>query len=94
LWADLALTGACFHHFDSFLAAFRIHGDSISGGGHLRARYRLDRQRIFEKIMGRRRSMADRLYGLLYRLLKFCRYPQRALGSRLFLRSNVKRWSL
>jgi len=94
LWADLALTGARFHHFDAFLAAFRIHGDSISGGGHLRARYRLDRERIFEKIMGRPELIADRLYGLAYRLLKFCRHPQRALGSRLFLRSSVKRWSL
>lgn len=94
LWADLALAGATFHRFDDFLAAFRLHGDSISGGTRLRAQSRLDFERIFEKIMGRPRSTLDRICGLAYRLVKFCRHPQKALGSRLFLRSSLKRWSL
>ena len=94
LWAGLALAGAHFHRFDDFLAAFRLHGDSISGGSPVRTRSRLDLGRIFEKIMGRPRSTRDRIYGIAYRLLKFCRHPQRTLGDRLFLRSSVRRWSL
>ena len=94
LWADLALTGARFYRIGDYLGAFRIHADSISGRGRLEAQYRLDQGRIFEKIMGRRELMVDRLYGLAYRLSKFCRHPQRTLGDRLFLRSSVRRWSL
>jgi hypothetical protein len=44
--------------------------------------------------MGRPRSNLDRIRGLVYRLLKFCRHPRRTLGDRLFLRSTLKRWSL
>ena len=47
LWADLALAGASFHYCDDFFAAFRIHGDSISGSGRLKAEFRHDQGRIF-----------------------------------------------
>jgi glycosyltransferase involved in cell wall biosynthesis len=94
LWADLALAGACFHGLGDFLATFRIHRNSITGGGRHGSQFRLDRKRIFEKIMGRPWSIADRYYAYAYRLMKFCRHPERTLGFRLFLRSNLKRWSL
>lgn len=94
LWARLALAGAQFHRIDEFLAAFRLHGESISGAARVGVRSRLDLEGIFEKIMGRPRSNLDRIRGLVYRLLKFCRHPRRTLGDRLFLRSTLKRWSL
>lgn len=92
--ADVALAGARFHHVDRFLAAFRIHTNSITGGGQLHKQYQEDIRRIFEKIMERPETVADRMYGLALRLQRFGAHPFRAIGYRLFYRSVLGRWSL
>jgi glycosyltransferase involved in cell wall biosynthesis len=92
--ADLALAGAEFHHIGEFLAAFRIYADSITGSGRLRHQFREDIRRIFEKIVGRPETAADRVYRFALRLQRFSAHPFRTLGYKLFYRSVLGRWSL
>ena len=92
--ADVALAGARFHHVDRFLAAFRIHGDSITGSGRLQNQYQKDVRRIAEKILERPETAADRVCRFVLRLQRFGAHPFRALSYRLFYRSAVGRWRL
>lgn len=50
LWVDLALHGAKFSRIHSYLANFRIHGNSITGSGHHRAEMQKQHDRICQKI--------------------------------------------
>lgn len=90
LWVDLALAGAQFRHVDDELAAFRLHPGSITGSGRLRERHREEKDRLFERITGRRPNAADRALGKLLRLRKFSSHPLRTLGSRRFFRSAIR----
>lgn len=94
LWANLARTGAVFHDFDAFVAAFRLHGDSITGRADLLARRRRDARSVFERIAGHPDTMFDRLQHVFHRLIKFSRHPGRMVRQRLFVYSTLKRWSL
>ena len=90
LWADLALSGARFHHQKDFLGVFRFHPGSISGSGRLKHQFSRDAEAIFERIMRRHRSVSDHALGLLLRLIKFSGHPHRTLGNKLFLHSIRK----
>src|SRR5262249_47163795 len=73
-WADLAMVGARFHRIEASWAKFRLHDGSISGSGRLSQQYRIDRQRLFAKIIGRRRHRADKIQEVRYRVEKrLCR---------------------
>jgi len=69
-WADLAIAGARFHGVEATWAKFRLHGGSISGSGRLFRQYQIDRQRLFAKIIGRRRHRADKIQEVRYRVEK------------------------
>jgi len=58
-WVDLALGGANFKHIDEFLGAFRHHSKSISVSGELRNQYKIDSQRIFNKVFNRDPTKLD-----------------------------------
>ena len=90
LWADLALSGAVFHHARESLGIFRLHSDSITGSGRLSQHFPRDMETIFQKIMRRRRRLSDHALGFLLRLLKFSGHPHRTLGYKLFLHSIGK----
>ena len=94
LWADMAMAGAVFHAFDEFLAAHRLHVDSVTGCPHLRKQRRLDARAVRQRMKGRREALSDRLYSLFHRIRKLSGHPRRTLNQRLFFYSTLHRWSL
>lgn len=94
LWADMAARGATFHSLDRFLAAFRLHDDSITGRPDLRLRRRTDARAVMAEVRGRPETRFDRLLHLVYRALKFASHPGRTLRQRAFVYAVLKRWSL
>ena len=94
LWADLAKGGAKFKTIDAFLAAFRLHDESITGNAGLRARRRADARIVMAEMRGRPENQADRLWHLAHRLAKFSQHPLRTVRQRAFFASVLKRWSL
>jgi glycosyltransferase involved in cell wall biosynthesis len=94
LWGDLARAGASFHGFEEFVAAFRLHQDSITGSPGLRAQRLRDTRAILEKFRGRQEARRDQFFQLIHRLRKFCGHPRRTLSQRAFLYSTLKRWSM
>lgn len=89
LFLDLALAGARFMTIASDVAYFRLHHGSISGSGRLEAQYRVDADRLFEKVMGRNRSRRDALTGAVARLAKWTAEP--AYLARRLARLRVSR---
>lgn len=94
LWADLAAAGARFDTMDAFVAAFRLHGGSITGRADQRARRRLDARQVMAEAAGHAESNADRWAHVLHRALKFSRHPARTLRQRWFFYTTLGRWSL
>jgi glycosyltransferase involved in cell wall biosynthesis len=93
LWADLARTGAVFSSVDAFLAAFRLHAESITGAAGMVERRRRDARAVMAEIRGGPETTADRLNHLRHRAQKFARHPVRAARQRLFFHRILKRWS-
>jgi hypothetical protein len=94
LWSDFARSGASFHGFDEFVAAFRMHPGSITGSPDLRAQRLQDTRDILRKFRGRDEIPQDRFFRLVHRLRKFCGHPRRTLRQRAFLYATLKRWSM
>lgn len=94
LWADLAKQGSRFRTIDAFLAAFRLHGGSITGRAGLRSRRRDDARAVMAEMRGRPESPLDRCLHVVHRILKFSRHPVRTLRQRAFFWSILKRWSI
>ncbi len=94
LWADMALAGAQFRLVNAFMAAFRLHAGSITGGTANLDRRVNDAIAVMERLRGRPEDRRDRVLRLVHRLVKFSRHPQRTLRQRLFFHSTLKRWSL
>jgi glycosyltransferase involved in cell wall biosynthesis len=94
LWADLARTGARFRSLDAHLAAFRLHGDSITGRASLRPRRQDDARKVMAQVRGRPESRLDRALHLGHRVAKLARHPARTLRQRLFFHSALRRWSI
>lgn len=94
LWADMARAGARFRTVNAFLAAFRLHAQSITGSAALRAQRMRDSVVVMEELRGRPETATDRALRILHRALKFSRHPRRTLSQRLFFRSTLHRWSL
>ena len=68
LFVSMAQMGATVGYINADLAAFRIHGASISGTGRLLDAYREDCRRIFRQIQGRDWRVTDDVFHLLYRV--------------------------
>jgi glycosyltransferase involved in cell wall biosynthesis len=94
LWADMARAGASFRSVEGFVAAFRLHRESITANRQLRERRLEDTRTILERFRGRRERPQDRLYRFLHRARKFCGHPTRTLSQRAFVYSTLRRWSL
>ena len=67
LFVSLANLGAHVGYIDADLAAFRIHGASISGSNRMQNAYQEDCRRIFRQIRGRDWRATDELLRLFYR---------------------------
>lgn len=94
LWADMAEAGARFRSVNAFMAAFRLHGGSITGGSEHRDRRISDSIEVMERLRGRPENQVDRALRLVHRVLKFSRHPHRTIRQRIFFRSVLQRWSL
>lgn len=76
LFVDMAMAGARFDTIVDNVALFRLHDESISGSGRLGTEYAKDKNRIFEKVMGRRVSKNDHYMMLAAKLIKLVREPR------------------
>lgn len=94
LWATMAAAGARFRTLDVFLAAFRLHGESITGRVDLGHRRRAHARAVMEQLRGRPEVPIDRALHLLFRAAKFSRHPLRTLRQRWLVYSELGRWSL
>jgi len=94
LWADMAEAGANFGTVNEFLAAFRLHPESITGATRWRARRNRDAHAVLERLRGRPESAGDRLRTLVYRTARFAAHPLRSARQRLYFHSTLGRWSL
>ncbi|MEZ5668443.1 MAG: glycosyltransferase family 2 protein [Alphaproteobacteria bacterium] len=72
---ELAKAGARFRIVDRYWSLFRIYEGSITGSGHLNARYAEDLARMFQAVMGRPRAPLDGLVGRALRLARWATDP-------------------
>jgi glycosyltransferase involved in cell wall biosynthesis len=69
LWVDLALQGEKFSRIHSYLAKFRVHGNSVTGSGNYQTEIQEQHDRICRKIGINPRSIFERrLIWMLNRL--------------------------
>jgi len=94
LWADMAAAGATFHVFDEFLAAFRLHGASLTGDPRHAEQSRRDASEILDRVRGRSETAADRGRRFFHRVRKFSVHPLRTFRQRVFVYRTLGRWSL
>jgi len=94
LWADMAEAGSRFRSVNAFMAAFRLHAGSITGGTENRERRIRDAIAVMERLRGRPENGIDRALRLVHRIVKFSRHPQRTVRQRLYFWSTLRRWSL
>jgi glycosyltransferase involved in cell wall biosynthesis len=95
LWARLAATGARFGMLDDvFLAGFRLHDQSITGGTGLQDRRRQDARAVMAEARGRPEGAWDRAGHGFFRAVKFVKSPVRSLKSRAYVVRTLKRWTL
>lgn len=69
LLADLGMTGARFNYVRKNWGGFRIHGQSISGGGDpkIQQRWKETRLAMFQKAIGRKPNKGDKAFGFFVR---------------------------
>jgi len=75
LFVDLCLSGAKVKIINAFLSNYRIHDESITGGG-VSDGIRRWRQRQFRAIMGREWTDRDKYAGFAWRLYRQVRNPR------------------
>ena len=75
LWVDLALAGANFLRLDKMLACFRVYSDTISGSGRMQKEYDIYVNRIFQKIMGRKKNAIDEVVRIGMKVLEYAFDP-------------------
>jgi glycosyltransferase involved in cell wall biosynthesis len=93
LWAAMAAQGARFDVVDARLAAFRLHGASITGRPDLQRARRIHARDVMAEIRGRPEMTSDRVLHLLFRVVKFAGHPLRTIRQRTFVRRTLKRWA-
>lgn len=94
LWADMAQAGARFRSVNAFMAAFRLHAGSITGGTENRDRRMRDSIAVMERLRGRPEDRRDRVLRFVHRVAKFLHHPHRTVRQRLYFWSTLRRWSL
>lgn len=75
LFVDMAMSGCKFKYIKHNLASFRLHSQSITVSGKLTAERKIDNDRIFFKVVNRKRAPLDLLIEKLYIPLKFILNP-------------------
>jgi glycosyltransferase involved in cell wall biosynthesis len=70
LFLELLLKAKCPLYVEDFLANFRIHGKSITGGNKMQEKIRAYERERFARIMGRPWRATDWIFWLFYRVRK------------------------
>jgi glycosyltransferase involved in cell wall biosynthesis len=70
LLLDMGMSGCNIMCSRDELGLFRMHENSITSTGRLNEQYKLDRNRLFTKAMGRDRAGKDNIYEFFYRIKK------------------------
>jgi hypothetical protein len=76
LLTDLALAGKRFRRINEYWSLFTLHGESISASHGVARQHALDRERQFQKVMGRSQSRFDEVMRVAVRLEKWLRDPR------------------
>lgn len=76
LWVNMAMIEARFAVLNKFLSCSRVYEESISSRKHRGKEGDEYRKRIFEKVMGRNRTIFDALPKMAFRILRFCNNPK------------------
>ncbi|MFZ5532479.1 MAG: glycosyltransferase family 2 protein [Pseudomonadota bacterium] len=72
LWVDLGLSGARFGRLNTYLSAFRVYDESISGGGgHRTKAYRDYSERMWLKVKNRPKNAADNLTRVFFKAMEY-----------------------
>lgn len=82
LFVDMGMAGARFAVMDEFLSGYRLHPQSITSSKKLDAGMRTYNRAIFRKIMGRDKTVLDKLPAVFFRLVKHLGNPK-ALSERI-----------
>lgn len=80
LLLDMLIKGKSVGILHEDIAAFRIHGASITGSGRLVEIYRQDCRRLFVKAIGREKNAADWMLEKIFRLEKWLTNPRATLA--------------
>lgn len=75
LFIDMKLKQAKFKRINESLSAFRIHENSITGSGKLEDDRKISADRLFQKIVGRNRSFADKYLSVCFRFYRYLTNP-------------------
>jgi glycosyltransferase involved in cell wall biosynthesis len=89
LLCDLFIAGFRIAIINEFLSFYRVHRNSITGGGVAQERLELSARMRFRKLMGRDREQKDRYWVLFFRIVRQFRHPRASLER--FLRGPVYR---
>lgn len=76
LFIDMAICGNKFSKVDEFWSAFRLHEQSITASKRLDGLVRLQGQRMFHKIKGRRKTLVDEIVTQILRTVRNITYPR------------------
>lgn len=76
LWIEMGLAGARFARINSFLAAFRNHGENLSLKDHSTVGYKRYLNRMFKKVRGRDRRKFDRAIQIAMKALEYFENPR------------------
>ncbi len=94
LWADLLLAGGTYRMVDRFLAAVRLHPESITGGARFRGQRPTEVRGILDRVRGRPETRVDRARTAALRVRRFLAHPARTIRQRRYIHSTLQRWSL
>ena len=85
LYLDMCLAGARVHVAEGYWSLFRIHPESISGHGRLRAESARDHRRYFQRLTGREQRPSDWVSFPLARSIRWLADPRGLLERSLDL---------
>jgi len=79
LLCELFMSGSRIVIIDEFLSLYRVHRNSITGGGIAQERIDLLARQRFRRLMGRDYGFIDRRCALFWRIVSKLRHPRAAL---------------
>jgi len=76
LWIDMALKKAKFKQVDAFLSTYRLHESSITASKKLDDKYQEYSNRMFFKVVNRKKRYFDFILRVFFKLLRYVSNPR------------------